>query len=167
MFLFKSNRLILYMVVSIVIFINSSLFAHCQIPCGIYNDEMRFRMIEEHITTIEKSMNQIITLSKEGETNYNQLIRWVINKEEHANKIQEIVNAYFLTQRIKPVDIEDKEAYNGYTKKLTLLHRLLYYAMKAKQTIELTYVEEMRSLLSQFHELYFNQEEKDHLKKHQ
>ena len=23
--------------------------AHCQIPCGIYGDEMRFQMLEEHV----------------------------------------------------------------------------------------------------------------------
>lgn len=29
--------------------------AHCEIPCGIYDDQMRVNMIGEHITTIEKS----------------------------------------------------------------------------------------------------------------
>ena len=33
-------------------------FAHCEIPCGIYDDEMRLKMIAEHITTIEKSMRR-------------------------------------------------------------------------------------------------------------
>ena len=33
--------------------------AHCEIPCGIYTDEMRVQMIEEHCKTIEKSMSQI------------------------------------------------------------------------------------------------------------
>ena len=31
-------------------------FSHCEIPCGIYDDAMRITMIQEHITTIEKSM---------------------------------------------------------------------------------------------------------------
>ena len=167
MSLLKYNRLILCIVILIVVFIAPSLFAHCQIPCGIYNDEMRFRMIEEHITTIEKSMNQIIALSEKGEKNYNQLVRWINNKEEHAGKIQDIVNAYFLTQRIKPENMEDKEAYTDYTKKLTLLHQLLFYTMKTKQTIELAHVEKLRSLLSQFHEVYFNLDQKEHLKEHQ
>ena len=36
--------------------------AHCQIPCGIYDDAARITMMEEHVTTIEKSMKQIIRM---------------------------------------------------------------------------------------------------------
>ena len=36
--------------------------AHCEIPCGIYDDELRISMLNEHITTIEKSMNQIMKI---------------------------------------------------------------------------------------------------------
>ena len=35
-----------------------SLFAHCQIPCGIYGDQTRFTLMHEHVTTTEKSMKQ-------------------------------------------------------------------------------------------------------------
>ena len=65
--------------------------AHCQIPCGIYDDELRVQLIEEHITTVEKSMNQIIALGAAENMNYNQLVRWVSNKEAHAQEIQDIV----------------------------------------------------------------------------
>ena len=58
--------------------------AHCEIPCGIYADSIRISLIEEHITTIEKSMNQINEISASSSPNYNQLVRWVTNKEEHA-----------------------------------------------------------------------------------
>jgi len=75
--------------------------AHCEIPCGIYDDEMRINMMNEHITTIEKSMNQIMKIEKEKRHHSNQLVRWIINKERHADEIQEIVTQYFLTQRIK------------------------------------------------------------------
>ena len=68
------------------------LAAHCQIPCGIYDDELRVKLIEEHIGTVEKSMNQIIALAKETPVNSNQLVRWVVNKEEHASEIQDIVD---------------------------------------------------------------------------
>jgi len=64
--------------------------AHCEIPCGIYDDEMRVKMIAEHITTIEKSMNQIVMRGqKPGDCN--QRMRWVMNKEDHANELQHIV----------------------------------------------------------------------------
>lgn len=147
-----------------MVFSQQSLRAHCQIPCGIYTDEMRFHMIEEDITTIEKSMNQIMELSKESPVNYNQMVRWVTNKDEHATKIQDIVNAYFLTQRIKPVDPADVDAYKDYTYKLSLLHQLLFYAMKTKQTTDLAHVEKLRALLKEFRGAYFTKEEKEHLK---
>ena len=144
----------------------TEVFAHCQIPCGIYSDELRFQLLEEDFTTIEKSMNEIVRLSQENPVNYNQLVRWITNKEEHANKIQEVVNFYFLTQRIKPVESTDQTAYQEYTYKLSLLHQLLFYAMKAKQTTDLANVEKLRSLLKEFHEVYFGPEDKEHLKEH-
>ena len=49
----------------IVVVAASSLLSHCQILCGIYDDSARFTLSEEHVTTIEKSMNEIERLSKE------------------------------------------------------------------------------------------------------
>ena len=123
-------------------------FAHCEIPCGIYNDEMRISLIREHIETIEKSMKMIQELTKEGEKNYNQLVRWVSNKESHATQIQHIVSQYFMTQRIKPDQAK-------YTEKLTLLHQMLLAAMKCKQTTEVSHVNDLRTLLKKFEILYF------------
>ena len=122
--------------------------AHCEIPCGIYDDHMRIRMIAEHVTTIEKSMNQIIKLGATEPLDYNQLVRWVMNKEHHADEVQEILSQYFMTQRIKP-DSKD------YTKKLTLLHKMLIQAMKCKQTTDHSHITAMRALLKEFEALYF------------
>ena len=30
---------------------------YCEIPCGIYGDEERIRLLKEHVTTIEKVIN--------------------------------------------------------------------------------------------------------------
>ena len=126
--------------------INAS--AHCEIPCGIYDDEMRINMINEHIATIEKSMNQIMQIEKEGHHNSNQLIRWVMNKERHADELQEIVTQYFMTQRIK-LDTKD------YEKKLGALHLMLIYSMKCKQTTDLSYAIKLKGLVKDFQALYF------------
>ena len=134
-------------------------FAHCEIPCGIYDDQARFTVMAEHITTIEKSMNQIISLSKEDPLNHNQLVRWVHNKENHANELQHIVTQYFLTQRLKPVDNGSQEARSAYVEKLTLLHNMLFYAMKTKQTTDVGNVEKLRSLLAEFRAAYFGKAE--------
>lgn len=133
----------------LIIFPVSMASSHCEIPCGIYDDHMRVNMIAEHITTIEKSMNQIMALQKETPVNYNQLVRWITNKEDHADKLQEIVAQYFMTQRIK-MDTRN------YEKKVTLLHQMLVYAMKCKQTTDLSNTQKLRSLLKQFEDLYFD-----------
>lgn len=132
----------------LVLLTGARLMAHCQIPCGIYDDELRAKMIAEHITTIEKSMNQIVELGKQSPVNYNQLVRWINNKEEHATEIQTIVSEYFLTQRIKP---EDKD----YEQRLKVLHAMLVSAMKCKQTTDLANVEALRAQLKEFSDLYF------------
>ena len=81
--------------------------AHCEVPCGIFDDAMRIEMLREHVTTIEKAMNQINTLSAEDAPDYNQLVRWVTTKEEHADEFQHVVSQYFLHQRVKPAGVED------------------------------------------------------------
>ena len=138
-----------------LIALNTKLFAHCEVPCGIYDDSLRIKLIYEHITTVEKSMNSIIELSKEAAPNYNQLVRWVVNKENHAEKIQEIVSQYFLHQRIKVTDPSDEIAYDKYVKSLTLLHKILVNAMKTKQTTDLSFIEELRKTVHEFEEVYF------------
>lgn len=149
-------------ILSLSLLFAQSLFSHCEIPCGIYNDKMRCRMIEEHIKTIEKAMMMINDLSKEGSINYNQLVRWINNKEDHANEIQHIVSQYFMTQRIKPVDDQSIEDYKEYVKKLTLLHEMLIYAMKTKQTTDLENVKKLRSLLTDFEAVYFDTQDHKH-----
>lgn len=122
--------------------------AHCEIPCGIYDDEMRIEMLREHITTIEKSMNQVILLEKDATRKANQLTRWVMNKEQHADELQEIVSQYFMTQRLKP-DAKD------YASKLQLLHEMLLAGMKSKQTTDLGQVKRLRELVDLFEKAYF------------
>ena len=125
-----------------------SAWSHCEIPCGIYDDQMRVRMIAEHIKTIEKSMKEVKRLISDEPMNKNQMVRWVMNKEDHADQLQEIVTQYFMTQRITPET-------DNYTKKLTVLHKMLIYAMKCKQTTDVTHVATLRTLLDEFSKLYF------------
>jgi nickel superoxide dismutase len=150
----RKKYLLSGIIASAAIFVSLA-YSHCQIPCGIYDDQARFDEIAEHITTIEKSMKQIVELSAEPSKNANQLVRWVMNKEDHADEISHIVTYYFMAQRIKLPAEDDAKAYNEYVKKLTLLHRMIVYSMNAKQTTDLTNVEKLRSLLEEFHTVYF------------
>ncbi len=135
--------------------------AHCQIPCGIYDDELRVRLVEEHITTIEKSMKEIITIEKAETPDHHQLVRWVINKEEHAQKIQDIVTAYFMAQRIHlPAKDADEKTLTHYQHRLALLHHIQVHAMKAKQGTDLAEIATLRELTAKFRTAYFGEEGK-------
>jgi len=129
-------------------------FSHCEIPCGIYDDPMRIDMLAEHITTLEKSIKQINMLSEAGDKNYNQLVRWISNKEHHADAFAEIVTQYFMTQRIKPAAKGNTSDYEAYVHKLTLLHQMLVTSMKCKQTTDLEHIATLRSLLGEFRTAY-------------
>ena len=96
---------------AMLFFLTNTSFPHCEIPCGIYGDETRLTLLAEHITTIEKSINTITALSAEKNSDQNQLVRWITNKEHHAEEFQHIVYQYFMTQRIKPVDKKDTKNY--------------------------------------------------------
>ena len=108
----------------------SSLSAHCQVPCGIFSDELKFSELEEHVVTIEKSARLISDLSaKEDLTanDYQQLVRWTTNKEAHAQKIIDESANYFLAQRIKTDAAH-------YAEKIEMLHHIIVGAMKTKQS---------------------------------
>ena len=133
----------------------SFLLAHCQVPCGIYDDPARFKLLFEHIATLEKAMNEIIALSKQSPVNYNQVVRWVMNKEKHAEEFTEILSYYFLAQRLVPKAAEETEARSVYLEQLELAHRLIVTAMKAKQTVDLAHVQTLRDLLTKLQNSYF------------
>ena len=130
--------------------------AHCQIPCGIYGDEMRFQMLEEHITTIEKSMKLIGELSADPGKNSNQLVRWVMNKENHADEMAQVVTQYFLQQRLK---LDDPQ----WAAKVKPCHEILFYSMKAKQTTDQANVESLRAAVAELKKVYFTKEQAEHL----
>jgi len=132
-------------------------FAHCQIPRGIYDDAPRFTLLEEHVATIEKAMKTIVELSAAQPANYNQIVRWVQNKDHHADELSEIVTYYFMAQRLKPADKKSGEAYSKYLGELTALHEMVVTSMKAKQTTDLENVERLRALIKQFKASYLGE----------
>lgn len=134
---------------------------HCEVPCGIYGDSLRISLLYEHASTVEKAMKKIGTLSSEEAPNYNQLVRWINNKEKHAEEIQHIVSQYFLHQRVKLVkeDLPKKKymaAMDKYHNQLSSLHEVLVYAMKSKQTTDVGNVEKLKTALKDFEDYYFH-----------
>jgi nickel superoxide dismutase len=131
----------------------TQVYSHCQIPCGIYDDDARLKEIAEHITTIEKGMKQIDELSQSDPRNMNQIVRWVNNKDAHADELSEIVTYYFMAQRVAPA-VPESADYKDYIRKLTLLHEMLVTSMKCKQTTDLENVEKLKDLLKEFSAAY-------------
>jgi nickel superoxide dismutase len=129
--------------------------AHCQIPCGIYDDETRFTEMLEHVTTIEKSIGEIVRIGKEAKPDWNQLVRWVENKDHHADELSEVVTYYFMAQRIKPPAADAAEAgQKKYATELALLHRMLIEAMKSKQTTDTAHTDALRKAIGEFRASY-------------
>ena len=126
------------LIIVIIIYTSHIAHAHCQIPCGIYDDHARVQAMIEDTATVEKSIKLIGELSgKSDAQSKNQLIRWVMNKEKHAQNVISSISDYFLTQRVKP-DQKD------YIDRLKKHHAVIVAAMKAKQKADVKYAIALR-----------------------
>lgn len=115
--------------------------AHCQIPCGIYDDYARVQSMLEDAATVEKSAKLIDELAgKTDAQSQNQLVRWVVNKEAHAQKVIATISDYFLTQRVK-------SSQDDYEARLVKHHAVIIAAMKAKQNADVKYAEELKAAI--------------------
>jgi len=134
----------------------TSVSAHCQVPCGIYDDDNVIGSMHTDWVTIEKACKEIAALSEKPGENAHQLTRWIVNKESHAQAIQDKVLNYFLAQRVKlPADDAGKEAY---LKKLELCHEVIVTAMKCKQSTDLANVEKLHDLMHSFEDQFGTKE---------
>ncbi len=105
--------------------------AHCQIPCGIYDDYARVQSMLEDAATVQKSVKMMIALTgKTDVQSQNQMVRWVMNKEDHAQKVIDTISDYFLTQRVKP-------SQKDYSERLKHHHAVILAAMTAKQNADM------------------------------
>ena len=150
---------------SLLFVLSTKVYAHCQVPCGIYGDAVRIVQIEEDITTVRKAMNMINDLAGQSDAqSLNQLSRWVRTKEDHAQKVQETVLNYFLAQRVKAKEKGTIER-QKYVDQTLMLHQLIVAMMKCKQTVEQRNCSTAYELLDKFTNIYFDQHGIDHLKK--
>ncbi|MFA6714359.1 MAG: superoxide dismutase, Ni [Victivallaceae bacterium] len=115
--------------------------AHCQIPCGIYDDRARVEAMLEDAAAVEKASKEITGLAgKSDAQSENQRVRWVMNKEKHAQNIISTISDYFLTQRVKP-------SQKDYVERLVKHHAVIIAAMKVKQNVDLKYVEDLKKCI--------------------
>ena len=121
--------------------------AHCQVPCGIYDDDGRIQMLLEDTRTIQKATASIEELAgKTDAQSQNQLTRWVITKEEHASHIIKTVAEYFLTQKVKAV-APGENGYEDYLSHLADHHAVMVAAMRSKQKVSAEAVAELQKAI--------------------
>lgn len=123
--------------------------AHCQLPCGVYDDAMRIAKMKENALTIAKC-NAVIL---DDAAPQDKKIRAVSVKEEHANDTDQIATYYFMTQRLK-ADAENRAA------KLAALHDILLAGMACKQSTNAAAVEALNQAIDAFAALYMPAEHK-------
>ncbi len=134
---------------------------HCEVPCGIYDDQMRFQQMLEDTKTIAKCIESINEFANNLEgapptaKGINQTMRWVTTKENHATNTQQIVAQYFLTQRIK-ADHKD------YAKQLAAAHAVLVAAMKCKQDADAKTAEALKNAIYDLYRAYEGKEPQLH-----
>jgi hypothetical protein len=117
---------------------------HCQVPCGIFDDPAMINELKQSCLTIRKAIVQANALHGHyvdtTPLNANQFIRWIMTKEDHADKIVSTISDYCLCQRVKranfPTELE-------YLNALKLHHVVMQAAVKAKQSMDLIACEEL------------------------
>jgi nickel superoxide dismutase len=108
----------------------SRLMAHCQMPCGIYHDEMVFDQIDQFVETTVKAISVMEDNPFKTVQDRNAFVRWVMQKDKGADEVAHIITTYFLQQKIKPGE-EDT------TKRVLSAHLMLFYLVQIKQTVDL------------------------------
>jgi nickel superoxide dismutase len=118
-----------------MIFLKIDLNAHCQLPCGIYHDDMVFDQIDQYAETMYKGISVLNQIKINNMHDQNEVIRWVLEKEKESNEIASLITIFFLQQKIKPGEPETP-------KRLASAHKLLFLLVAIKQNTDLKFVKE-------------------------
>ncbi len=115
--------------------IQGTLSSHCQMPCGIYHDEMVYDQIDQYVETMYKGATILAESKFATPKERNEFIRWVTLKENNSNELADLITTYFLQQKIKPGEDDT-------VKRLTSAHKLLFLLMQIKQNTSRSFVDE-------------------------
>ncbi|MBN4066485.1 hypothetical protein JYU14_00165 [Simkania negevensis] len=124
----------------------STLSAHCQMPCGIYHDDLVWGGLYQDVETIEKAYSEMIANQGSTSLERNQFVRWVDLKDHAADEITRQVSTYFIQQRIKPDDSKLET-------KLLAAYDIMHLAMVAKQTVDPAITTKLKNKIDAFQSL--------------
>merc|ERR1740123_985065 len=124
---------------------------HCQVPCGIFTDDLRVKGMKEDAETIRKAVVQSAELHKAGSLqDMHQVVRWISTKEDHASKIMTTIGDYFLAQKVKKDMLTEAE----YKEVLVLHHAVMVAAMKTKQSSDPAVVDNLDAAIAALEPVY-------------
>ncbi len=124
-----------------------SLAAHCQMPCGIYHDEMVFNQVDQYIETMYKGMTELKNSKFSNALERNNFTRWVLLKETASNEMADLITQYFLQQKIKPGEPDT-------AKRLASAHKMLFELTAIKQNVDVKMVEEFADEWENFKQMF-------------
>lgn len=129
---------------------SSLLHGHCQMPCGIYHDDMVFDQIDQYVETMYKGITVMSESKFTSLKDKNEFVRWVVQKENASNEAANLLVTYFLMQKVKPGEDDT-------IKRLTSAHKLLFLIVQIKQNADVEFVEAFNEEWEKF-KLMFHRE---------
>lgn len=127
-----------------------TLAAHCQMPCGIYHDNMVYDRIDQYVETVYKGVYVLNDSKFSTVKDKNEFVRWVMQKEKASNEVAELILTYFLQQKTKPDEADT-------VKRLVSAHKLLFLLVAIKQNADLETIKEFNAEWEKF-KLMFHRE---------
>lgn len=123
-----------------------TLAAHCQMPCGIYDDQMVYDKITEYYLTMFKAVKTLEHNELKNVDDYNKLVRWIALKDKMSDQTAELLTTYFLQQKLKPIK-ENRDL-------VLSIHKLLFLTVAIKQNVDLGIVKEFGEEWDHFKSLF-------------
>ena len=121
--------------------------AHCQMPCGIYHDDLVFDQVDQYIETMHKGITVTNDSAFSNVHDRVETIRWVVLKDKESDTIANLITTYFLQQKIKPGEPDTQ-------KRVMSAHKLLFQLVAIKQNNDLKFVKSFSDEWDQFKELF-------------
>ena len=122
--------------------------AHCDIPCGIY-DPIVAQIAALTVVRMIDLMTELESSSGDAKANYhNSMTRYIVIKEEHAEKVKHEVRVIF-GDYIKAPQIEKFPELPG------LVHQIFQLGSKARQTADRENAVQLVESLNRFAEIFW------------
>lgn len=126
---------------------SAALGAHCQMPCGVYHDEIVYDRLDQYVETMHKAISEMQVLKFDTPAEKNQYVRWIMQKERQSDEVSNLIVSYFLQQKIKPGEPDT-------TVKVVAAHKLLFLIVSIKQNVNLQLLYEFLDEWNKFKHMF-------------